>query len=398
MIEPVSCTSMERQTTGLIYFIGVVAKYSKMIFWVTAFALLLSIVSSVLLPAVYNAKVLVLPAGEDKGLRNAMLSQMGGLAILAGDAFGGGTLSDLYVGMLNSDALKDQVIDRLKLMAVYDKEDREDAYKVLAKRVSITSGKKDGIITIAAEDHDPERAADLANTYVDELGKMAIRLKVTGASQSRTFLEDRLNSAKAALVKAEESLKDFQSRNKAVQFTAQAEATIKGVAELRAELALQEVQLMILRRSLTDSNQKVKNLAASVAGLKGQVAKLEGAENSSSIPSVGAVPAIGQAYVRLMREFKLQETLVELLTKQYELASITEANEVSPLQVLQQGRVPSQPIKPKRGFIIVMVTLTGFLFSIVAAFVIERISAVSLEEKRLWKELKFYRPFTGKLK
>jgi uncharacterized protein involved in exopolysaccharide biosynthesis len=367
-----------------------------MIFWLTAGVLILAIVVSITLPDIYSAKAMVLPAREEKSFRNAMMSQMGGLAILAGEAMGVGTMSDLYMGMLKSETVKDPVIDRMQLMKVYDNDNRDETYKDLDKKVSITAGKKDGIISIVAEDKDPKRAAAIANAYVEELGKLAVRLSVTGASQNRSFLEERLKKARADLAVAEENLKEFQSRNKAVQVTAQAEATIKGVAEMRADLALQEVQLATLRRRYTESNQEVKNLATSVASLRGQIAKLEGSGNSSSIPSVGSVPAIGQAYARLMREFKIQETLVELLTKQHELASISEANDVAPLQVLQKARVPNKPVKPKRGFIIVMTTFTAFLCSIVAAFVMERFSGLIPEEREQWRDIRFYKPFGRK--
>lgn len=391
-----SSTQLECQPKGLFFFCQVVAKWSRMIFWCTAGALVLSIVVSICLPSIYRTKAMVVPAHEEKSFRNAMMSQMGGLAILAGEAIGGGTMSDLYVGMLKSESVKDPVIDRLKLMEAYNANNRDDAYKQLDKRVSIVSGKKDGIISIIAEDKDPERAAHIANTYVEELGRLAVQLNVTGAAQNRSFLEERLSKAKADLVKAEENLKDFQSKNKAIQVSSQAEATIKGIAELKSELALQEVQLATLRRRFTDSRPEVKNLATSVANLRSQIAKLEGSGNNSSIPSVGSVPALGQAYARLMREFKIQETLVESLTKQYELASLSEANDVVPLQILQKARVPSRPVKPKRGFIIVMMTCTALLFSVIAAFVMERISGLTVEEKGQWRQITFYNPFGRK--
>lgn len=391
-----SSNQLENRSTGLIVICQLIAKRSRMIFWCTAGAFILSIVVCVFLSNIYSTRAMVVPAREDKSLRNAMMSQMGGLAILAGEAIGAGTMSDLYVGMLKSETVKNPVIDRLKLMEVYDIDNRDDTYKELDKRVTISSGKKDGIISIVAEDEDPKRAADIANTYLEELGNLAVKLNVTGASQNRSFLEERLDKAKADLAKAEEDLKLFQSKNKAIHVTSQTEATIKGVAELKAELALQEVQLATLRRRFTDSKQEVKNLVISVSNLRGQIDKLEGSGNNSSIPSVGSVPALGQSYIRLMREFKIQEALVESLTKQRELASINEANDVAPLQILQVARVPNNPVKPRRGFIVVMTTFTAFLFSLVAAFVMERMSGMTLEEREQWRQLKFYSPFRRK--
>jgi uncharacterized protein involved in exopolysaccharide biosynthesis len=241
---------------GLIDYLQVIAKWSRMIFLVTLVAAVISLVYSLFLPNVYTAKTMILPAQEDKGMMSAMMAQFGGMAALAGVTgvpIGGATAADLYVSMLKSEEVKDPIIDRFKLMEVNKDKYRTDTYKALDKNAVIVAGKKDGIITITVDDKDPKRAAALANAYVEELGNLAIRLNVTGAGQNRTFLEERLGKAKADLARAEENLKAFQSKNKAVQVTAQAEAAIKGVAEMRAKLAAQEVQLATYRRQFTES-------------------------------------------------------------------------------------------------------------------------------------------------
>jgi len=393
MLNSESNDKIECQSTGLIFFCQVVARRSKMIFWVTVGAFVMAVAVSLSLPNIYSAKAMVVPAQEDKGLMNAMMAQMGGLVNLAAGAIGGGSASDLYVGMLKSETIKDPIIDRFKLTEVYKNKNRDDTYMALEKRVSFAAGKKDGIISISAEDKDPKRAADIANAYVEELQKLTIRLSATGAGKNRAFLEDRLSRAKADLAKAEENFKSFQGKNKAINVTEQGKAAIEGIAQLRAQLAMQEVQLASLRPLYADSSQEVKYLASSTRNLRAQIAKLEGSGGSSAIPSVGSMPALGQEYARLMREFKIQENLVELLTKQYELSLISEAKDVSPVQVLQKARVPKKKSKPHRAFVVVMTTFTAFLFSLVAAFVVERFAGMPDEEKAECKKLKFYIPF-----
>lgn len=365
-----------------------------MIFFATLAAAVLSVVYSLFLPNIYTAKTMILPAQEDKGLASAMMAQLGGLASLAGASVGGATTADLYVSMLKSEAVKDPIIDRFKLMDAYDKKFRTDTYTTLDKNAAISAGKKDGIITITIDDKDPKRAAEMANSYVEELGKLAIRLNVTGAGQNRSFLEERLVKAKADLAKAEENLKAFQSKNKAVQVTAQAEASIKGVAELRAKLAAQEVQLATYRRQLTESSQEVKTLVTSVANLNGQIGKLEGVGGNSAIPSVGSVPALGQEYVRLMREFKIQESLVELLTKQYEMARLSEAKDISPLQVIQKARVPERKSKPSRSKMVLTATFAAFFMSVIMAFVLENLAQMADEDRARWRGLLAGLPFS----
>jgi uncharacterized protein involved in exopolysaccharide biosynthesis len=369
-----------------------------MILGATLAAAVISIVYSLILPNIYTAKIMILPAQEDKGMMSAMMAQLGGLATLAGGAgvsLGGSSNIDLYASMLKSEAVKDPIIDRFKLMEVYKQKYRTDAYKVLDDNVAVSAGKKDGIITVTVDDKDPKRAAAMANAYIEELGNLAVRLNVTGAGQNRSFLEERLAKAKADLIKAEENLKTFQARNKSVQMTAQAEATIKGIAEMRAKLAAEEVKLATYRRQFTESSQEVKNQATSVVNLRGQIAKMEGSGGDSSIPAVGSIPAIGEEYVRLMREFKVQESLVEMLTKQYEMAKFSEAKDFSPFQVLLKAMVPERKSKPARARLVLTSSFVTLFFSILLAFVCENFSRMSEKERQCWRDIL---KCTGKLR
>jgi uncharacterized protein involved in exopolysaccharide biosynthesis len=140
----------------------------------------------------------------------------------------------------------------------------------------------------------------------------------------------------------------------------------------------------------------VRDLKASIASMRHEVAKLEGAGGNGAIPSVGDLPGIGQEYVRLMREFKIQETLVELLTKQYEMARLSEAKDVSTLQVLQEARVPDKKSKPKRALIVLIVTFaTGFM-AVLWAFVREFGERMGEEDRQRWQEIRGLMRLRGK--
>lgn len=389
-------TKSESRSSGQSYahsgrqgYLRTIFKYRRMILSLTFAATFISAIYVFFLPNVYTAKTLILPAQEDRGLMSSMMSQFGGLAGLAGGmggALGGPTTADLYVSMLKSEAVKDPIVDRFKLMEVYDTRYRIDAYRVIDRNITILLGKKDGIITLTVSDQDPTRAAALANAFVEELGHLAVRLNVAGAGENRIFLAERLAKATADLSRAEENLKTFQAKHKAVSVTAQAEATIKGVAELRAQLAAQEVQLATFRRQFTDSSQEVKNLAISVSNLRSQIAKLEGAGAGSALPSVGTLPSIGQEYVRLVRELKIQESLVELLTKQHEMAKFSEAKEVMPVQVILSAKVPERKSGPARTKLVLFTAFFVFCCTLLGAFFLEYIKSTSKDGSTVWKD------------
>lgn len=392
-------TTSESRSSGWHGYLGIFFKHRRMILLLTLAATFTSAIYALFLPNIYTAKTLILPAQEDRGLMSSMMSQLGGLAGLAGGmggAIGGPTTADLYVSMLKSEAVKDPIVDRFNLMAVYETKYRVDAYKVLDRNMSVLLGKKDGIITLTVSDQDPNRAAALANAFVEELGHLAVRLNVTGAGENRTFLAERLAKANADLSRAEENLKAFQAKHKAVSVTAQAEATIKGVAELRAQLAAQEVQLATYRRQFTDSSQEVKNLVISVGNLRSQIAKLEGEGGGSALPSVGTLPSIGQEYVKLVRELKIQESLVELLTKQHEMAKFSEAKEVMPVQVIQHAKAPERKSGPARTKLVLFTAFFVLCGSIFGALILEKSSSAPKGDSTAWKDFLTFSLFRHK--
>ena len=269
---------------NLLDYLEIIAKRWRMIVRVTVVGFVISIAIAFILPKFYSSTALILPPQQDSNLTGMMSALSGGMAGLAGDLLGKGTAADLYVGILNSRAMKDALIDRLNLMEVYEQKYRLDAYKVLDKRAAISSGKKDGIISITVVDKNPKLAADLANAYAEELGKLTVRLNITGAGKNRGYLENRLVKAKTDLTKAEEALKIFQSSNKAFDVPEQAKASIQGAAQLKAQLAVQEVQLAGMRSRFTDTTQEVMDAKAAIAKLKAQMAQVEGGGGGALSP------------------------------------------------------------------------------------------------------------------
>lgn len=373
----------------LLESIEVIVGSKRLIILTTLTAFFLSLALSYFLPKIYSSTTRLLPPQQDNGIMGLMMGQMagGGMASIAGDLLGSGSPADMYGSILKSEAVKDAIIDRFKLIDVYKTVYRVETYKALDKKVAIEVGKKDGIISITVEDTSPQRAADIANAFVEELSTLAVRLNITGAKNNRSFIEERLTKAKTDLAKAEDALKSFQSKNKVLDIPEQTKGTIKGIADLEAMLAAEEVKLAGLKRVFSESSQEVKNQIASVVNIRRQIAKFEGIKSVSAVPGVGSVPELGQQYLRLMREFKIQESMTELLTKQYEMAKISEAKDASTIQVLQKARVPDKKIKPKKAIIVLMTTVMTFFFTIFISFVREYSKHISLEERKRWQKL-----------
>jgi uncharacterized protein involved in exopolysaccharide biosynthesis len=372
------------QSPSLINYLEVIVSRRRMILAITIATTIITAIYAFMLPNIYTAKAKLLPPQQQSGLLSAAMMQ-GALASLGGELVGESKNARLYSEMLKIESLRDPIIDKFKLKEVYKAKFRQDIYKKLNDNVTIQTG-KEGIITISVDDTDPKRSADLANAFVDELKKLTSKMNMTGAGNSRAFLEERIATSRKELNDAENALKSFQSKYKLIDAQAQAGVTMSALTQLNAKLTSQEIQLNILRRTLSESSQEVKNLRQSIAVLRDQISKYE-KSGSGVAPGFENVPELGQEYLHLIRSFKTAEAVYDMLTKQYETARLNEANDVSSIQVIQSAIVPEHKNKPQRRKMFEAAFFVSLLSSIALSFAIENISRMDEKTKRRWKDL-----------
>lgn len=377
---------------NLLDLLIVLARQKKLILGVCAATFILVCIVSLLLPDIYISTSRILPPQQEKGGLGAMLGDMSDLAVLAGLSVGGGS-GDLYVGMLRSRSVADAIIERFDLMEVYDEKYRERTYAELNNHATFSLGKKDGIITVSVEDKNPQRAAAMANAFVEEIKRLNVRLNLGSAGRERAFLEERLAVVKEELRRAEEALKTFQEKNKAIKIDDQATAIIDAISRLRGELASKEVEVGVLLTYQTEQNAQVKILREAIGQLREQLRKLEHSPEGKQVTedfflATSEVPTLGIQYARLMRDFKVQETLFELLTKQHEMAKIREAKSTSTIQVIDEAVSPDHKSKPNRILIVFLATLAAGFMGVLLAFVMEYSGRMSAEDRARWAKVK----------
>ncbi|GAB4173982.1 MAG: Wzz/FepE/Etk N-terminal domain-containing protein [Rhodocyclaceae bacterium] len=363
----------ESDEISLLDLALVLAKHRRLVLGLPLAAALVAAAISLVVTPIYTGTARILPPQQSQSTAAAMLGQLGAVAGLAGAGLGIKNPNDLYVGMLKSRGIADRLIERFRLREAYDADTMDDARKALGKRTTVTSG-KDGIITIEAEDEDPKKAAAMANAYVEELDRLNDRLAVTEASQRRLFFEKQLKASKDALAGAEVELRRTQEKTGLIKLDEQGKAIIEAVARLRAEIASREVQLGAMRTFATERNPEYVRLRQELSGMREQLGRLEKssstAEGDILVPT-GKVPEAGLEYVRRLREVKYQEAMFELVAKQYELARLDEAKDVSIIQSLDRAVAPERRTRPKRALITVLSAVVALFVAVLAAFVLE---------------------------
>jgi tyrosine-protein kinase Etk/Wzc len=378
---------------NLLDYLIVVAKRKRLILSITLSAAIITAIISFILPPVYRAETKILPPQQSSSsLAADFLSQLGGAAGVVSAATNIKTPNDLYIELLQSRSVLDRIIDRFNLMSLYKIESREKVRSTLMDRFEVQNGRKSNIITLTVDDEDPKRAAGMANAFVDELMNLTKGLAVTEAAQRRLFFEEQLKGTKIALTKAEENLRGFQEKSGAVQVESQAKAVIESVANIRAQIAAREVQLKVMRTYATAQNPDLQKIEEELRGLNEQLLRLEekGGRNPDPLMPIGRMPKVGTEYIRKLRDLKFNETLYELLTKQYEAAKLDEAREAVVIQVIDKALPPEKKTKPQRALMVITATLTGLFFSVLAAFFMEYMenSSKNPENKKRYETLK----------
>jgi uncharacterized protein involved in exopolysaccharide biosynthesis len=381
-------SSVPEDEVNLLDYWRVIWKRRRLIGGLFGAVVVTALVVSLLLPKIYESTATLLPSLESK--------ESGGLgALLAATAAGGAaqslgislpgapaTPTDIFVAMLKSRIMADEVIKRFNLKDLYEKKTMQDTRKALEGDTKITVA-KEKVIKITVEAKTPQLAADIANFYVSNLDRLNRTLNVSKASQNRAFIERRLTETQVNLVKAEETLKDFQTRNKTVAVEAQSKAMIEAAAMIQGQITAQEVQLQVMSAYLSPDNPELSRVRSSIEELKKQLYLLESGKGGKGQlpgdrmhPAFVSVPALVLEYGRLMRELKVQETLYTLLTSQLEQAKLTEARDTPTVQVLDPAIPAEKKSRPRIGLNMMIAGVLALFLGIFLAFFLEYLDRV----------------------
>lgn len=290
---------MEAATELRRYF-DILRRRSAVILVITALAVGGVVLQLGSQPALYEAEVSMLVVPQS----------LGGSGLEAGRDIQSGFRDSIMANimfLMKSRALLQRAGDRLGMSA-----------GALASRVAVKHLQGTDVMSVVGRDHDPERAALIANTITQEFAEYYSQLNRQEATGARKFIEDQLSRTKDRLVQSEEEMLAFKSRTGAVglsdqtsrmvgrtldmqaqydtalteQKAAQAKmdairSRLRGTAgqvtqlsvqtnpifsKLRDTLTTLEIELATLRQTYTDEHPKVQAQLGKIAAMKKEMA------------------------------------------------------------------------------------------------------------------------------
>jgi uncharacterized protein involved in exopolysaccharide biosynthesis len=340
-----------------------------------AIGLAVSLVIAFVIPVRYTSTVRLMPPDQTQQGVASMLAALGktggDVGAIGGELLGLKTSGDMFVGVLRSRTVEDDLINKFDLRKVYRHRRYSDTRKELDERTDVVADRKSGIITLKVSDRSPDRAAAMGLEYVEALNHIVITLNTSAAHKERVFLEERLGQVQQELEIAEKDFSQYASQNTTIDVKEQGKAMIGAAADLEGQLIAAETELEGLRQIYASGNVRVRSVQARIEEYRRQLQKLGGksagsagggtSQNSDSTepgqdsyPTIRQLPILGVRWADLFRRTRVEETVFETLTKQYELAKVEEAREVPSVKVLDRADVPEEKSYPPRTFVILL--------------------------------------------
>ena len=258
----------------------------------------------------YKAQAELLPPSEDE-------AGVGITSLLRGVGVPGVKIptevsaADVFVVVLQSRRISEQMVTRFDLKKLYKTKYTQDTIEELRQhaRFKLTEA---GTIQISVEDKNRQRAADMANAYVEFLDQFNRDARMTRGRRTRLFIEGRLAETKQELGAAEQRLAQYQAKHKTAALSPGMSTAVEQAANLYARRMTLQVRLGVVRAYSQGSEEEIQ--------IRQELAQLD--------QQMRELPETGLELARLVREVKALEQVFAILTAQYEDARITEARDV----------------------------------------------------------------------
>lgn len=372
----------QKQTLGLtlLDFISILTKYRHFLVWFVFVVTFITVIIALVSPKWYKSTASVFPAEQTD-----LLSGVEGISSLVktfapGKKLGaltGPSETDRYIAILKSSTVLAEVIRKFDLVNVYKitSYPMEKTAKELMSNVEFEV-QDEGNLTISVYDKSPQRAAEMANYFVELLNKTNSELHVQNARGNREFIEQRYNQNLEDIKRSEEALITFQRKFGVIAMPEQIEASIKAGAEIVGKLTLKEVELNIMKRTLSEESPLVASAKIEAQELKKKIREMNsgtsgGDDQMKILIPFKQAPELGSEYIRLYRDLEIQYKILQFITPLYEQAKVEERRSTPSVVVLDYAGVPERKAKPKVSLYALLALVVSTLISFFVVFIKE---------------------------
>lgn len=338
MKEPKSTesqTSLESSNLFILLY-----QWRKPIMLVSITAAILSAVVSLLMKERYKSAV-VLYAEQQHSFGAQLLEDVQKEDLLT---FGEEEDAERLLQMINSDQVRNKVIEKYKLWDVYEiQRDQRGANTLIAREYKDNVSAeltKFGSVEVAVLDEKPERARDMANDIALFADSVANRMRSERAMTAFKYAEASLQSALNEVQVMEDSMKVLQEM---------------GVYSYLDQIAaLTEMYGTAIAEGHPDRAQQLK-------------------------AQMDFLSKYGTTYVNLETNLKEAYEKLNVLRKRYDLMKIDVESNIPVMRVVDYASAADKKSFPIRWLIVAMSTLSAFVFTFILLLIIDNFKRLRAE-------------------
>lgn len=363
-------TTQGENETNLNDYFKVIWRWRVVLFGGAFIVAFVAGICTLFMQKTYEAKITIMPIAA-----NSKTDGLGGILSQIGNISLGGMNTNkhgaMIMALLESRSLAIRVIERMDLTKLlfpkrWDKQKEQwigspptmqEAVNALRGVISFKEDKKKDLIVGTIEFHNPQEAADIANTYILELEKFLVENTFTQAKKNRLFIAQQLSKNNKDLLELGKWLNRFYQSGRVSNVESKVDVV---VSESPVDISSHNEL-----NSLPDQNG---NIAKDVEVLKNSANSVD--EKIHYFQTIKDVPQ--QVYLEYMIVKKeLLTKLNVLLTQQYEIAKIDESKEDLAFQVIDKAVPSEHTFRPRRFKVVALSFVTAWIVLLFFVFYID---------------------------
>jgi len=354
---------------NILDYLKLLVKYRKLLLCNLFIIIAISIVLSLIWPYKYKAVAKFIPSYNVQTpfseLRNVGTPDL--FWMLGGGVF----VSDIYVGILQSRTLMEDVVNKTGLMQVFKRRRIEDAIEDLEKSSSIVITDEQAI-TVTVFMPDPELAALVANTWVNSLDLRSQAIISEQGSRHVLFLRDRLLDLARQLDSLSDSLAVFESKHRVFSMNEETKAAVDVYAELAVQLLQREIELMKWKDAGTDLPIR-RSIELEIENLQKKLEEIENNWTGGIIANapLSKLPSLQLEHASMSRKKAVLDSLSSYLLLEYEIANLKALSNTPTLIVIDEAIPPEKRTWPARAKIVLISTLFAVLSNMMLVLALE---------------------------
>jgi capsule polysaccharide export protein KpsE/RkpR len=354
----------EEKKINLLDFLILIVKWKTKLLIVLFSTLIISYLFIYLfIDEKFEASALIVPSDQEQSSMTSLLKNISGIPLSLGGLKQKSGNIDLYTTIIYSRTNLDLILDKFNLQKEYGVDKRWKALKILKDNISTTITEETAF-EIKVTDKSPQKASEIANFIIQNLNSTIISLNIKKAHDNRIFLEGRFFEIKKNLALSEDSLRLFQQKSGVFIAEDQIKASILAYTKLESDLSVKQSDLTVLEKILGENSPAVEQLKLTVAEYRKSLEALKNNKgNDQILMSLSSLPAKTLHYLRLFRDVKIYNEMLEFVIPLYEQSKYDEQKEIPILQVIDYAVPPEKRSFPPRVILSLLVALACTLFT-----------------------------------